>query len=73
MAKFGTRSIGGELGAAIVIDGATRRGAHSIAADFMLHTGVAIRGRTQPEEVYSLPLKGSSAFIGPRGVPAAKG
>ena len=50
-----------ELGAAIVIDSATRGGADAAAADFMPHAGVAIRGRAQAEDVYALPLAGSSA------------
>jgi len=49
-----------DLGAAIVIDAATRRGAAVRAADCVLHTGVTIRGRAQAEDVYVLPLAGGA-------------
>jgi class 3 adenylate cyclase len=48
-----------ELDAAILIDGATRRSAGDIAADFERRERVSIRGRRQTEDVYVLPLTGA--------------
>lgn len=45
-----------ELNAAILIDGATRRGAGDVAAEFERRERVPIRGRRQTEDVYVLPL-----------------
>jgi class 3 adenylate cyclase len=45
-----------QLNAAIVIDQATQPGAGAIATALVAHLGVVIRGRTQPETVYALPL-----------------
>ena len=52
----GLQTLTRDLNAAIVIDAATRRGARYVAADFVHHEGVVIRGRAEPQELYALPL-----------------
>jgi class 3 adenylate cyclase/glucose uptake protein GlcU len=45
-----------ELGVSIAIDGATKRAAGYVCADFALHREVQIRGRSQRIDVFALPL-----------------
>ena len=45
-----------ELGAAIVIDAATQRSAGDAAAGFEHRPQVPIRGRSQREDLYLLPI-----------------
>jgi adenylate cyclase len=45
-----------ELHAAVAIDAHTHRRAGDSAASFRLHEQVAIRGRAEPVDVYSLPI-----------------
>jgi class 3 adenylate cyclase len=45
-----------DLEAAVVIDTATWRGAGYVAADLVPREAVPIRGRSEPEDVYLLPL-----------------
>lgn len=46
-----------DLGAAVVIDTATRRAARYVASDFVHHPAVSIHGRTDPEDLWALPLR----------------
>jgi class 3 adenylate cyclase len=52
-----------DLEAAMVIDAATWRGAGYVAADLVSRERVPIRGRTEPEDVYLLPLVPSRAAV----------
>jgi class 3 adenylate cyclase len=45
-----------DLHAAVAIDARTHRTAGETAERFRLHEGVVIRGRTEPVDVYSLPI-----------------
>ena len=45
-----------ELDAAVAIDDTTFRRAGPICSDFTRHGGLVIRGRSQTETVYTLPL-----------------
>ena len=53
-----------DLDAAMAIDAATWQRAGYVAADFLRHERVAIRGRTEPEDVYLLPLFHRAAATG---------
>jgi class 3 adenylate cyclase len=44
------------LDASIAIDEATRERADGMCADFVLHPGIAIRGRSDRQDVFTLPL-----------------
>lgn len=50
------QSLTRELAAAVAIDDTTFRRAGRRCADFVRHSDLAIRGRTQPETVHALPL-----------------
>jgi class 3 adenylate cyclase len=45
-----------ELDAAIAVDAATHEAAGYVCADFAKHEGVRIRGRSEPQDVWALPL-----------------
>ena len=45
-----------ELDAAVAIDDTTFRRLGRACADFIRHADLPIRGRSQPETVYALPL-----------------
>jgi class 3 adenylate cyclase len=45
-----------ELGAVIAVDAATRAAARAVCGDFERHPEVSLRGRSEPLEVWSLPL-----------------
>ncbi len=47
-----------ELGASIAIDAATQRAAGWVCSGFVRHEGVPIRGRSERQEVFALPLAG---------------
>ncbi len=49
------------LDALIAIDATTRSAAGFIGADFQCHRAVEIRGRSEPQDVYILPLKSRAA------------
>ncbi len=46
-----------ELSAAIAIDAATQAAAGYVCADFARHSDVRIRGRSEPHDVWTLPLR----------------
>jgi class 3 adenylate cyclase len=50
-----------EFEAAIAIDGRTHDRAGYVCADFVKHAGVRVRGRSEPQEVWALPLAHSPA------------
>lgn len=50
------QSLTRELDAAVAIDDTTFRRTARACADFVRHTDLAIRGRSQPETVHALPL-----------------
>jgi adenylate cyclase len=59
------QSLSRDLGAALVIDAPTWQRAGAAAADFEARSGVAIRGRRQPQDLYALPLREANPNAGP--------
>ena len=51
-----SQSLTRELDAAVAVDDTTFRRATRACADFVRHSDLAIRGRSQPETVHALPL-----------------
>jgi len=52
-----------DLDAAMVIDATTRERAGYVSADFVLRQRLTIRGRTEPADVYMLPLAPAGADV----------
>jgi class 3 adenylate cyclase len=50
------QSLTPELDASVAIDATTRRAAGYVCADFARHPDVTLRGRSEPAEVFALPL-----------------
>jgi class 3 adenylate cyclase len=46
-----------ELDASVAIDAPTRRAAGYVCADFVRHPEVSVRGRSEPVDVFALPVK----------------
>jgi adenylate cyclase len=61
------QSLSRDLGAALVIDAPTWQRAGAAAADFEARSGVAIRGRRQPQDLYAQPLREADPDAGPIG------
>jgi class 3 adenylate cyclase len=53
-----------DLDAAIAIDAVTRERAGYVCADFAAHHALRIRGRSEPQDVWALPLQRSAAKKG---------